>query len=183
MSEARPWIVAVAVVVIGAIIRVAWGGYASLERASQADEAGQLRVAALEYRQTLAWYLPVAPWRAEAADALWELSDKAYQAKRWDDVVMLLNMYRSGILSGRSILGTDSELLARGDERLAEALGRWEAELAIKENRPALGALPARIAHFGDVLAEDRLPSRFWGLLAVLGFLVWLGAAWRSAGV
>ena len=128
----RPWIIALTVVAVGLVARVVVGGYSSLQRADEAAAAGQIRVAALEYRHALSWYLPIAPWRETASQRLLALSDAALSDKNWEQAVMLLNMHRSGILSGRSVLGEESEFRRRGDAKLAEAMG--EMEVASEED-------------------------------------------------
>jgi len=177
----RPWIIAIAVIVLGLVVRVAMGGFGALNRAQAAESAGDLRVAVLGYREALAWYLPVAPWRGEAANSLLRLAKESVVAAKWDEAVMRLNMFRSGVLGGRSILGVDDERLATGDALLSAALAQWEIQAAVAEKRKVPGTVAERTKHYAEVLARDPMPSRGWGLLAVLGFFLWLGGAWWAA--
>ena len=178
----RAWIIAIGLVMLGLVVRVALGGVGALDRARSADEVGDTVVAVMEYRQALSWYLPIAPWRGDAADGLMRLSQASLDAGRWEEAVLRLNMLRSGFLGGRSLLGVDDDALSAVDVLLSRALAQWEAEAAIAEQRPSAGSVAERTTHYAGVLANDPMPSRAWGLVAVLGFFLWLGGAWWAAG-
>lgn len=167
---------------MGLCVRVAAGGYGSLEAGRQAEAAGTLRAATLEYRQAMVWSLPVAPWRAEAKSALERLSQAALADSDWELAAERLNMLRAGILGGRSLLGTDADALESCDVLLAGALARWDAASAVETSAERPG-IQEQTARFKARLSADVMPSRFWGFAASAGFVIWLLGAAVAAGV
>jgi hypothetical protein len=143
--------------------------------------AGNELRATVAYREAVSWYLPlVAPWRDEAADALWTLHRTQLEAKRLPAAVQSLQSLRAGLRSADSLWRPDGALKARVDATLAPLMAQWEAQDARASGRQSPGELTARTAHHAALLAQDERPSRAWGLLAVLGFGLWVGAAIRG---
>ena len=92
-------------------------------------------------------------------------------------------MLRAGLMASRSVLGTDSEWRDRVDDALAPLMAQWEAKAAAQEGRQLKGDLAARTVHFTEILAEDTLPHRGFGLLVVFGFILWIVGVWRATGL
>ena len=132
------------------------------------------------FREAISWVLPVAPWREDAADVLWDIHTGQVKAGELKEAVQTLSMLRAGLMAGRSLLGPDEEWHSKVDAALAPLMARWEAKATSQEGRPLPGTLEEREAHFATILAQDTLPSRGYGLLAIIGFFIWVVAVWRS---
>ena len=133
--------------------------------------------AVVAYREAVSWYLPVvAPWRDEAADALWSLHERQLQAGRLADAVRSLQSLRAGLRSADSVWRPNQDLKRQVDAKLAPLMAQWEAEDAQAAGRTSPGSLADRTARHAALLARDERPSRPWGVLAVMGFFVWVGA-------
>jgi hypothetical protein len=161
--------------------RVISSGQAALEDGHAALAAGNELGATVAYREAVSWYLPLAaPWRDQAADALWDLHLTQLEAKRTPAAVQSLQSLRAGLRSADSLWRPDGERKQRVDAALAPLMAAWEAEDAQASGRTIPGELATRAAHHAQLLAQDERPSRPWGLLAVLGFGLWVGAATKG---
>jgi hypothetical protein len=175
-----PWVIAGLLIVLAMMVRTGCSGASALEEGRARLEAGDETMAAHHFREALAWYLPVAPWREDAADALWAMYERQAEAGRLQEAVQSLSMLRSGILAGRSIVSPDTTLREKVEEHLAPLMARWEAQAAAREGRQHPGPLAEREVHFAEILSQDTLPHRGFGLLALFGFVLWLVMAWRA---
>ena len=181
-GRAAWWLAALGLVLAVIVVRVVVSGRDALARGRVALAAGDELLAAVELREAISWSLPLAaPWREEAARALWASAERQRAAGRWDAQVQSLSQLRAGWLGGRGLLGPNEAWMGRVDRALGPALAAWEAQAAQEEGRPQPGPRAAREAHFAAVLARDPMPHRGASLAAVLGFALWLWGAWRGA--
>ncbi len=179
------WGLVVAAVVVCVVVRVVVSGSGALERGESALRAGDELAATVALREAVAWYLPLAPWRVAAAEALWALHERQLVDARVADAVRTLQSLRSGFFAARSLVHPDEEALARVDGALPALMATWEAEAAAGEGRSSPGPRAEREAFFASRLTEDARPARGWSVLALLGFALWIGAtltATRRAG-
>lgn len=153
-------------------VRVVAGGTGAYDRGMAALESGDELLAGLELREAITWYLPVAPWRGSAAEALWSLHEAQLRRGEVQAAVSTLTLLRAGYMGSRTLFGVDP-WKDRADAALAPLMARWESELGQAEGRDT-GALAERQAFFASKLAEDPLPAAGWGLLGVLGFAGWV---------
>ncbi len=182
-----PWLIGAALVLTALVGRVVWSGYGSLDVGLAALEEGQQLTATVALRESVSWYLPVAPWREEAAQALWGLHEEQLAAGNVADAVRTLQALRGGLRAAQSVLRPGAEWLARTDATLVPLMVRWEREAAAEEGRPSPGTAEERAAFYARSLAQDERPARGWGGLAVVGFGVWVwgmlsGLAREGAG-
>ena len=177
-----PAIVATIVILLAVFIRVGVSGSGALERGRAAILQGDETLASHHFRESISWYLPVAPWRDDSAQALWDLHKSQVARGNLKDAVQSLSMLRAGFMAGRSLIGPDQVWRAQTDQALAPLMAQWEAQAAAQEGRQVPGDLKEREAHFAQVLARDTMPSRSSGLLAVLGFGLWIASIWRATG-
>lgn len=174
-----------ALVVVALVARIVISGYGALSRGEEALAAGDELSAALELREAMTWELPLAaPWQEEAAEGLWTLHEGQVQRGDVPGAVQTLTLLRGGLFGSRSVfgLGLSEDWRVRTDGALAPLMARWEADSARLEGRPLPGSLEERAAHFAETLTWDAMPSRGFGVLAVLGFFLWVGFGWRAAG-
>jgi hypothetical protein len=176
-------ILAALAIVVGAVgVRTVVSGTRALDRGLERVAAGDEPGAAMFLREAVSWYLPLAWWREDAIEALWALQARQAEQGRLPDAVSTLNALRGGLFAARSVIHPDGDWLARVDAALPPLLARWEAEAASAERRASPGPLGAREGDFAALLARDPRPSRGFGSLAVVGFLLWVGATWRGLG-
>jgi len=156
-------------------------GQAALTDGHAALAEGNELGATVAYREAISWYLPVAaPWRDEAADALWEMHVAQLEAERLPAAVQSLQSLRAGLRSADSLWRPDQKRKNLVDETLAPLMARWEAADAKASGRKSPGDLASRTEYHAALLAQDERPSRPFGLLSVLGFAFWIGAAVRG---
>ena len=174
-------ILLVTLVCLTLIGRVVTSGQAALTDGHAALAEGNELGATVAYREAISWYLPVvAPWRDEAADALWDMHLAQLEADRLPAAVQSLQSLRAGLRSADSLWRPDQERKRLVDDTLAPLMARWEADDAKASGRKSPGELASRTEHHAALLAQDERPSRPFGLLAVLGFGLWIGAAVRG---
>ena len=183
-SPSTRWALVSAATLVGLVLiaRVITSGYAALDEGARAETAGDHLRAVVAYREAVSWYLPgVAPWRGDAADALWSMAEREREAGRLPEAVRALQSLRAGLRSADSLWRPDDALKAKVDSELALLMAQWEAEDTRLAGRESPGNLEERRTHHAALLAKDERPSRGWGLLAVLGFLGWVSAALMAA--
>lgn len=161
-----------AAVLLALVGRTVWSGYGALADGRRALEAGRELEATVALREATSWYLPKASWREQAMEELWSLHERQLEAERLQDAVRTLQALRGGARAARSVLAPDAAWRERVNDRLAELMARWEArDGGGSEGRAALERRHRRL------LRRDERPARGWGLLCVLGFGLWVGAA------
>ena len=169
------------IIVLTLISRVVTSGQSALEEGHEALIQGQELRAVTSYREALSWYLPLAaPWRMEAGDALWELHERQLKEGRLSAAVQSLQSMRAGLRSADSLWRPNQELKRQVDDALAPLMARWEAEDAKANGRISLGSLEERRTHHARLLSKDARPNRLWGLIASLGFFLWVGASLKA---
>ena len=175
-------IAVVVLVALGAICaRVALSGQAALERGRANLQAGDAELAGLDLREAIGWTLPGwAPWRGEAIALLWDLQGQQAARGEVPEAVATLTALRAGLYASRSLLVDDDAEHARVDAALAPLMARWEELAASAEGRRVPGSAEEREIHFAATLARDRLPDARLGILAVIGFALWVGATLRA---
>ena len=135
------------------------------------------------FREAISWVLPVAPWREDAADALWNIHLGQVREGQLKEAVQTLSMLRAGWMAGRSLLGPDEEWVDKVDTALAPLMAQWELKAAAQEGRSIDEPLSEREAHFAQLLKRETLPSRAFGLMVILGFFLWVYGAWRATSL
>ena len=166
--------------VVVLLIRVGVSGQRSLEAGEAALERGETLAAVASLRTSMGWYLPFAPWRGAAADRLWELHEAQVKAGDVPGAVQSLSALRSGIISTWGLVHTDTDELERVHGALPGLMAQWELDAAAEEGREVPGSLEERTSHYLDILRRETRPLRGWGVLALVGFGLWLIAAWRA---
>lgn len=154
------------------VSRVVHSGQSSLSRGDEAMAQGDVSAAVMAWRTSLGWGLPGwAPWRGLAAERLQALADSQVQSGDVPSAVATLTALRAGRYASRTFWSDD---VGEGDRALAALLARWEAEAATTEGRTPPGELQARAEHFEAIMAADTLPRPGYGILVVVGFLLWV---------
>ena len=176
------WLAVVGTLFLVVVIRVGVSGSSSLEAGQTALASGDEVGATAHLRESVSWYLPWGPWRSVAMEDLWSLYEK--QAARGDlpAAVRTLSALRSGVVAGQGLVRSDGEQLDRVHAVLPGLMARWEAQAAEEEGRRTPGPMAEREAHFSRLLDQDARPQRGWGLLAVLGFGLWIGGGIYATG-
>jgi tetratricopeptide (TPR) repeat protein len=157
-------------------------GLAALMEARASGELGEARALAKagdfagadrHYFQALNWY---APWGSSqrAADELMALAVAHLEAGRRPEALQSLLRLRSALIAARSFYQPREDLLAEATPLIALSLARLKlGDAAGREE------LLAQAAIYQQRYSEDPVRAGIWPLLAVCGFLLWAGAAFR----
>lgn len=137
------------------------------ERAVQYEKAGNIDSAIDEYRWALRWYTPWGPWHTDAAEALWDIGERALDAnpertvRAWDGL-------RSGLLTGRSFYQPGADTIAKVNAKIPAVLVRMAQRRG--DTRPPDKLLERFTADYAR-----RVGVPIWASLAVsFGFLLWV---------
>ena len=181
MRRRRLAAAAVVIAFCGGVVltRAVWQGRGALDDGDSAFEAGDSEGAIRWWRRAARWYVPLAPHVTDAYDRLEALAAGA-EAK--GDLTTALSAWqgvRGSILATRSFFVPHEERLEPANRRIAALLARMEGAA------PDAGKTEAqRAAWHYDLLERDDSPDIGWSVLALVGFLTWLGGgalfAWRG---
>lgn len=143
----------------------------ALGKTDPQQRAEGLREAVVRYRRAARWY---APGNGYVARSLARLQAIGQLAEQGGDLPTALEAYRAvrrALLGARSFYTPHEDHLARANARIAVLMARQEAAQAGADD------LAQKEAWHRAQLARDRAPAVGWVLLALLGFLGWVGAA------
>lgn len=143
----------------------------ALGQADAAARGAGLDDALVHYRRAARWYAPGSGYVARSLDALARLGALA---ERQGDLPRALEAHRairSAILGARSFYTPHADRLAAANRHLARLSAAVQGEKQGAEARAKLEAW-----HLA-ALRRDTAPSVGWSVLAVLGFLGWVSAA------
>lgn len=167
-----------ALIALLGIVAVAWvrafiSAPREIAEAVAAQQAGDSHRAVEHFGYAMRWYTPLASAPADAADALWEIADDA--TARGDRALAMkaLRRLRGGILSTRGLYCPFCDLLDPVNQKLAVHIAAEQMALG----QPTIRGR-SRKALVDDHLALlrlDPIPHPGWSLLAVFGFLGWVG--------
>lgn len=151
------------------VTRAVWQGRGALDAGDEALQANDTESAIRHWRRAARWYVPLAPHVADAYDRLEAL---AALAEKRGDLRTALSAWqgvRGSILATRSFYTPQEERLEPANRKIADLMTRLDTT-------PPVDMTPEKLAdwHY-QLLARDESPSVGWSLLAVLGFLLWIG--------
>lgn len=174
---------AVAAAVIGAclavvVTRAVLEGRAALARGDEAAAAGEIDQAISSWRRAARWYVPLAPHVGAAYDRLEKAGREAEIAGDPSTALRAWRGVRSSILATRSFYTPHAERLGPANERIAALMARIEGPRADPDKTEE----QRRDWHL-ELLERPVGPSVFWSIVAILGFLTWIGGAiWFAWG-
>jgi hypothetical protein len=131
---------------------------------------GDTAEAIVRFRRAARWYAPGNPYSTRALDRLTEIATRAEAAgdirvarRAWEGV-------RGAILATRSTYTPNGGRLESTNQHIAALLAREEGPVDGKSE-------PERTAWHLAVLTRDDAPRVSWTLLALAGFVGWIGGA------
>lgn len=169
--------VAIAGAVLLAIAgRVVVGSAMELDRGDVAMAGGDAEGARMHWRRSAAWYAPGNPYDEQALDRLESMAVEAEQAGAIDDAVLAWRAMRSAIIGARGLTTPHAERLGRARTKIATLMLQQEqapmdSGLSDSELRD----------HYAAMLAEPSGAAPAGALLALFGFALWIGAAFRMS--
>jgi hypothetical protein len=151
------------------ITRAVWQGRGALDAGDQALAAKDSEEAIRHWRRAARWYVPLAPHVADAYDRLEGLAALAEKEGDLRTALAAWQGVRGSILATRSFYTPHADRLEPANRKIADLMTRLDTT-------PPSDMTPEKLAawHY-ELLARDESPSVGWSLLAVLGFLVWIG--------
>lgn len=172
---------AVAAAVIGAclavlISRAVWEGRSALADGDEAAASGDIDAAISSWRRAARWYVPLAPHVSSAYDRLEKAGREAEAAGDTTTALRAWRGVRSSILATRSFYTPQSHRLGPANARIARLMAAIEGPRADPEKTAA-----EREAWHLELLERPVGPSVFWSIVAIVGFLTWIGGAFWFA--
>lgn len=151
------------------VTRAVWQGRAALDDGDRALAAGDSEEAIRGWRRAARWYVPLAPHVSDAYDRLEALAALAEKKGDLRTALAAWQGVRGSILATRSFYTPESDRLEPANRKIADLMSRLDPTLPVDMTREQL------VAWHHELLARDESPSVGWSLLAVLGFVVWIG--------
>jgi hypothetical protein len=172
--------IAVGLVALTLVVRVAVEGRLELGKAYDAVEAGDVELAQRHFLLSARWYLPLLDVQAEAVGQLLRIGNEAMESGDFRRAVLAYDDARGALHGSAWLMIPHSDLLALADAGLAQGLAKWNEELRnAGKSGVVLGVEEARAA----IERGARGGSAWWLMLMGLGFLAYvtgLGVlAWR----
>ncbi len=151
------------------VTRAVWQGRGALDAGDQALEAKDSEEAIRHWRRAARWYVPLSPHVSDAYDRLEALAALAEKQGDLRTALAAWQGVRGSILATRSFYTPHEDRLEPANRRIADLMTRLDTT-------PPVDMTPEKLAawHY-ELLARDESPSVAWSVLAVLGFLVWIG--------
>lgn len=143
----------------------------ALGRADAAARTAGLDEAVTHYRRAARWYAPGSGYVTRSLDALDRIGTAAEKQGDLPTALAAHRAIRSAILGARSFYTPHADRLAVANRHLARLSAVVQGEKQSSEARAKLEAW-----HLA-ALRRDTAPSVGWSILAVLGFLGWVSAA------
>lgn len=156
---------------LGVIVtRAVWEGRSALSEGEVALQSrGDPDEAIRHWRRAARWYVPLAPHVGEAYDRLEALAAAAEEEGDLRTALAAWQGVRGSILATRSFFTPHAERLDPANRRIAALLARMD-------EAPPEGRTAADLeAWHRALLSQDEAPALGWTVLALLGFLTWLG--------
>src|SRR5262245_21619618 len=154
------------------VVRVMVSGRAEFRAGTAALTAGDLPEAVARLRRAARWYAPGSPYPRRALDLLEQIAARAEAGGEVRAARLAWEAERSALLSTRSFFTPFSERLEPANRHIAALLAREEGERA----DPGRSEAQRADWHYG-LLARDDAPIVGWTVLALAGFLGWIGGA------
>jgi len=130
----------------------------------------------MHWRRAASWYASGNPYCARALDRLERMGEEAAEAGAIDEAVLAWRALRSAIVGARGLTTPHAGRLARADRRIATLMLQQErAPMDADKSDSELREAYARL------LADPPGPGLAGALLALIGFAVWVGAAFRMS--
>lgn len=153
-------------------VRVVSSSRDELRTAANYRSRGDFDGAVVHYRRSAALYAPWNPFGDAAFQALQRIARDAERSGHLDVSLSAWRSVRAAIMQARSFYIPHHALLATADERIADLTVRVSSVPTSRTNQSVLRAdsIRARLAHDDD-------PRFFGSVLVLLGFALWIGAA------
>jgi hypothetical protein len=151
------------------VTRAVWQGRGALDDGDSALEANETEEAIRGWRRAARWYVPLAPHVSDAYDRLEALANLAEKKGDLRTALAAWQGVRGSILATRSFYTPHEDRLDPANRKIAELMAKLDT------TPPADMSHQELAAWHHELLARDESPSVAWSLIAVVGFLVWIG--------
>jgi tetratricopeptide (TPR) repeat protein len=172
-------IAVVLALLMGAIAaRVVSSARSELKAADELLGVGDLDGAIEQYRRAARWYAPGSPYHVTALEQLAVLGEQAEQRGDSERALAAYRAIRAAILSARSFYTPEAKRLKAVDGQIAALMASLPA--------PASDGGKSRQNLYREHLAllETRPgPRVLWSSSALVGFVMWVGAAYAFSAV
>ena len=153
-----------------------WQGRSALDRGDELAAQGDLAEAIHQWRRAARWYVPLA---SHVDTALTRLEKIARSAREGGDQTTALAAWRgmrSAVMATRSFYTPNHERLTLANQQIAELMAALEGAAADPTRTE-----PERVAWHLNLLERPVGPSVVFSLVAIVGFVMWIGGAFWFA--
>ena len=173
------------VAIVGAVIagllavlitRAVWQGRSALAAGDELAADGKLDRAVQKWSRAARWYVPLAPHVGDALDRLREAGTASEEAGDPVTALIAWRGVRSSVMATRSFYTPNRDRLAEANDKIATLMAALEGA----EADPTRDE-PERAAWHLALLKRPVGPSVGFSLLAIFGFVLWIGAAFWFA--
>jgi hypothetical protein len=130
------------------------------------------------YERAIKWYTPWSASVQHAVEHLWEMGEAAEQRSEWSVALEAYRSLRASLYAVQSLYRPYQEWIPQSEARIARLMA-----LTSSSDSQDSEQLTQQTARFTQMLQRDTTPQRGWSLLAVGGFLAWVGGTigflWR----
>lgn len=169
------------VVCCGAMLLSLKISYASRQEVWRGEEATQrdaYQVAIMHYERAIKWYTPWSASVQHAVEHLWEVGTAAEQRSEWTVALEAYRSLRASLYAVQSFYQPYPEWIPKCEAKIARLMAQTSGAAPAADEQVA-----SHTARFAQMLRRDTTPHRGWSLLAVGGFLGWVGGTigflWR----
>lgn len=158
------------------VSRAVWEGRSALAAGDRAAASGNMGDAIRHWRRAARWYVPLAPHVSDAYDRLEKAGRAAEAAGDRDLALAAWRGVRRSILATRSFYTPESDRLDPANQHIASLMAAQEGPAA----DPGKSEAERRAWHL-ELLRRPVGPSVLWSVIAIAGFLLWIGGAFWFA--
>ena len=155
--------------------------YASRQELQRGDDAAQrdaYQAAIMHYERAIKWYMPWSTSVQQAVEHLWEVGTAAEQRSEWTVALEAYRSLRASLYAVQSFYQPYPEWISKSEAKIARLMAQTSGAGPAADDQIA-----PHTARFTKMLQRDTTPHRGWSLLAVGGFLGWVGGTigflWR----
>ena len=155
--------------------------YTSKQELRRGEDAAQRRAyqeAITHYERAIKWYTPWSASVQQAVERLWAVGVAAEQRLEWSVALEAYRSLRASLYAVQSFYQPYQEWIPRSEAKIAQLMAQTSSADPQDGERIA-----QHTARFTQMLQRDTTPHRGWSLLAVGGFLGWVGGTigflWR----
>jgi hypothetical protein len=159
-------------------LKISYTSRQELRRGDDAAQRGAYQEAITHYERAIKWYTPWSASVQQAVERLWAVGAAAEQRAEWSLALEAYRSLRASLYSVQSLYLPYQEWIPKSEANIARLMAQTSGA-----GSQDVEQLAQHTTRFTQMLQRDTTPQRGWSLLAVGGFLAWVGGTigflWR----